>query len=200
MKVLFVTPYITSTAHPTFLRNQTGFGYMVHDIAEYVGKIDEVELFSYMTFTPTMEVDGFQVIGRSWLKWFTNIHFRNIRDGFRFIQKYPQSLKNLIRVLYIFTATGEVENIIEKYDIVHIHGCSAITDAVVAACQRQKVKFLITLHGLNSFEEIVNISAVMKQHEKDFLVKASKEKWPISFISSGNKAAAEGFIESFLER
>ena len=65
--ILFVTPHISSSCHPDFRLNQTGFGYMVHDIAQYVAKIDKVDLFAPMAFTPDMDVDGFHVVGRS--KW-----------------------------------------------------------------------------------------------------------------------------------
>ena len=47
MKILFITPYITSACHPAFLRNQTGFGYMVHDIAQYVAKTEEVDICNH---------------------------------------------------------------------------------------------------------------------------------------------------------
>ena len=196
MKILYITPYLTSKSHPAFMRNQTGFGYMVHDIAENVGVFENVDVFSVMTFTPSMELDGFHVIGHSWLKWLKNIRWQNIKDGLYFIRKYPQTWKNLLRTLYIFTAIGQVEKIFNRYDVVHIHGCSSITDASIVACHRQRVKFLVTLHGLNSFEKSIKLSNVMKQYEKNFLVEAAKKEWFMSFISTGNKNTAENYVKS----
>ena len=105
MKILFITPYITSACHPAFLRNQTGFGYMVHDIAQYVAKTEEVDIFATMAFTPKMEVDGFKVVGRSKWSLLRNLSLKNLLDGFRFINRYSMPLKESLRTLYIFAAT-----------------------------------------------------------------------------------------------
>lgn len=195
MKILFVTPYITSSCHPDFLRNQTGFGYMVHDIAQYVAKIDKVDLFAPMAFTPDMDVDGFHVVGRSKWKLLKNLKFNNLIDGVRFNLKYPQALKDSLRTLYIFASIGQVERIIKQYDIVHIHGCSAITDAIIKACQRKNVPFVITLHGLNSFEKTIKLHESLCQYERDFLKEAVTNHYSVSFISTGNKITAEVSID-----
>ncbi len=191
MKILFVTPYFTSSCHPAFLRNQTGFGYMVHDIAQYVAKIDKVDLFAPMAFTPDMDVDGFHVVGRSKWKLLKNLKFNNLIDGVRFNLKYPQSLKDNLRTLYIFASIGQVEHMLNQYDIVHIHGCSAITDAVIKVCQRKNVPFVITLHGLNSFEKTIKLQESLCQYERDFLKEAVTNHYFVSFISTGNKITAE---------
>ena len=191
MKILFVTPYITSSCHPDFRRNQTGFGYMVHDIAQYVAKIDKVDLFAPMAFTPDMDVDGFHVVGRSKWKLLKNLKFNNLIDGVGFNLKYPQSLKDCLRTLYIFVSIGQVERMLNQYDIVHIHGCSAITDAVINACQRKNVPFVITLHGLNSFEKAIKLHESLCWYERNFLKEAVANHYPVSFISTGNKITAE---------
>ena len=191
MKILFVTPYITSSCHPAFLRNQTGFGYMVHDIAQYVAKIDKVDLLAPMAFTPDMDVDGFHVVGRSKWELLKNLKFNNLIDGVRFNLKYPQSLKDCLRTLYIFACIGQVECMLNQHDIVHIHGCSAITDAVIKACQRKNVPFVITLHGLNSFEKAIKLHESLCRYERNLLKEAVTNHYPVSFISTGNKITAE---------
>ena len=191
MKILFVTPYITSSCHPAFLRNQTGFGYMVHDIAQLVATMDEVDLFAPMVFTPDMDVDGFHIVGRSKWELFKNLKFNNLIDGLRFNLKYPQTLKDSLRTLYIFVSIGQVERLLNQYDIVHIHGCSAITDAIIKACQRKNVPFVITLHGLNSFEKAIKLHESLCRYERDFLKEAVANHYPVSFISTGNEIIAE---------
>lgn len=186
MKILFVTPYITSKAHTEFQKNQTGFGYMVHDIAEYIAKTQEVDLFSATTFTPSFVLDGFNVIGRSWFLFIKNIRLANIIDGIKFILKYKRSLIEQLRTLYLFMSIGQIESIMYNYDIVHIHGCSELTDAVIGACRRKNKPFLVTLHGLNSFSVSIRQNKAMKQYERDFLRIAAINHYPISFISSGN--------------
>lgn len=194
MRILFVTPYITSSCHTAFLRNQTGFGYMVHDIAQYVAQTDDVDLFAPMTFTPDINIDGFHIVGRSRWKLFKALRLNNLIDGLRFIYTYPQSLRDNLRSLYIFAAMGQVERIIKHYDIVHIHGCSAITDAVIKICQRKNVPFVVTLHGLNSFERTIKLQKSLCRYERDFLKEAIACHYPVSFISSGNKITAEASV------
>ena len=191
MKILFITPYITSACHPAFLRNQTGFGYMVHDIAQYVAKTEEVDIFATMAFTPKMEVDGFKVVGRSKWSLLRNLSLKNLLDGFRFINRYSMPLKESLRTLYIFAAIGQVEHIMKQYDVVHIHGCSSITDAVIKACKRQNIPFLVTLHGLNSFEKLIKLHSSLCRYERDFLKEAVTNHYPVSFISTGNILTVE---------
>lgn len=193
MKILFITPYITSTCHPALLKNQTGFGYMVHDIAQYVAKTDEVDLFISMAFTPQMEVDGFRIIGRS--KWgvLKKMKFSSLWDGISFNRMYRQPFKSRLRTLYIFVSMGQVEHILKlkKYDIVHIHGCSELTDAAIKVCQKAKIPFIVTLHGLNSFDLSIKQNEAMRRYERNFLKEAAVNHYPVSFISTGNKNTAE---------
>lgn len=194
MRILFITPYITSSCHPAFLRNQTGFGYMVHDIAQYVAKIDNVDLYAPMAFTPEMKVEGFKVIKRNKLCFLKSLRLYNILDGIAFNHKYKQSFKKRLRSLYVFASIGQVESIMKQYDIVHIHGCSELTDAVIKSCQRQRVPFLVTLHGLNSFEQAIRQNEKLRRYERDFLKDSVKMHYPVSFISTGNMKTAENFI------
>lgn len=191
MKILFITPYITSSCHPVFLRNQTGFGYMVHDIAQYVAKSEAVDIYVPTAFTPKINIDGFRIVHRSKWQFLKNLRIRNLLDGLFFNRQYRQPLKSFLRSMYIFASIGQVESVMKQYDIVHIHGCSELTDAAIKACQRQKVPFLVTLHGLNSFEQSINLHSSLCRYERDFLKEAAHKKYPVSFISTGNKRTAE---------
>lgn len=192
MKVLHITPYITNKAHPNFFRNQTGFGYMVHDIAEYVGKITDNSLFAVMPMTPSMHLDSFCIIGHSWGDLLRHFSFRSLCDGIRFCQKYRQPLKSQLRSLYIYVTIGQIAGIVKEYDVVHIHGCSEITDATIRVCKRKGVPFVVTLHGLNSFVSATRLHPSLKHYERDFLKTAALHHYPVSFISTGNMKAAAG--------
>ena len=194
MKILFITPYITSTKDAKFMHNQTGLGYMVHDIAEWVGKKENVSLFTVSIICKEQVIDGFRVIGRSWINFIFSFRLHNLLASLSFIKKYPQSFKDNIRCIFKFLSIGEVEKIIRNFDILHIHGCSPITEATIRACQRYNIPFLVTLHGLISFEEGVIAHRSLKKYERDFLLTAYKKGWPVSFISTGNKETAEDFI------
>lgn len=195
MKILHITPYITNNQHTAFLRNQTGFGYMVHDIAEYVGKVENVDLFAVMCLTPPMEMNSFSVVGRSWWKVVSNLSIMAIVDGISFLKKYKLPVSERLRAFYIFLAMGQISRIVKNYDLVHIHGCSALSDAAIKVCKRKNVPFLVTLHGLNSFSEDIKLHPSLKQYERDFLKEAAINHYPVSFISTGNKRMAADSTE-----
>lgn len=189
--ILFVTPYITSKQHPAFLRNQTGFGYMVHDIAKHVGNIDTVDLFAVMCFTPQMEMENFNIVGRSWWKLLKSISYKSVVYGMSFLRRYKLPFAERLRTMYIFIAMGQLDRMVKNYDLVHIHGCSALTDAAINVCKRKNVPFLVTLHGLNSFSQEIKLLPLLKQYERDFIKEAVESHYPVSFISSGNRLMAE---------
>ena len=196
MKVLFITPYITSTKHPAFLRNKTGLGLMVYDIAKYVGMSSNVELFAVNAFSPKIEMENFTTIRRNWRLFIKYISFQSFKDGFGFISKYKLPFKERLRVLYQFLSISQIEKLLPAYDIVHIHGCSPITDAAIKACKRKHKPFLVTLHGLVSFEKEVKLHDSLKQYEKDFLIEAYENDYNVSFISTGNKETALDYVNS----
>lgn len=200
MRILFIAPYITSEKHPAFLRNQTGFGYMVYDIAEYVGRTEHVELFAVNVIAPYTNMKGFVTVERNWFKFIRNFSIRSLVDAIKFIRKYKVPIKEKLRIIYQFEAISQAENIMKTFDVVHIHGCSPITDAAIKACRRKKMPFAVTLHGLVSFEKAVRLHDSLKQYEKDFLLDATIKNYHVSLISSGNKEAVESFIESKLSR
>lgn len=196
MKVLVITPYITSSAHPGFLRNNTGFGIMVDDIARHMGEKCSIELFAVNAMTPRINHDSFISLGRSWRLFISNISLRNLGDALGFIRKYSLPFKEKLRVIYQFLAVSQAEKIMEDYDIVHIHGCSPITAAAVKACRRKSIPFVVTLHGLVSFEKAVRLHDSLKRFEKDFLTEAYLNDYNVTFISSGIKRQAEEYVTS----
>ena len=121
MKILFVTPYITSASNPIFLRNQTGFGYMVLDIAKYVSRKEKVDMFTVSAMTPACEIEGVKILGRSWGMWLKNLSLASVMDGMSFLKKYRLPLKERLRTLYYFISIGQVERVVRNYDIVHVH-------------------------------------------------------------------------------
>ena len=56
MKILFITSHITHPSSPVFMRNQTGFGYMVFDIAKNMSKYNDVDIFIANTFSSNLQI------------------------------------------------------------------------------------------------------------------------------------------------
>lgn len=199
MKILMVAPYITSKANPALMRNQTGFGYMVHDIAQYVGKKEEVDLFLVAVMVPEIDVDGFHILGQSWGRWLKNFRMYNLHGAIRFLRKYPLPVKDQLRTIFYCVSMGQIERRLKDYDIVHVHGCGVISDAVINICKLHNKPFVVTLHGLNSFEASVRQHPSLKRHERDFLLEAYRQHYPVTFISTGIMRTAEEYVKKHIE-
>lgn len=58
-------------------------------------------------------------------------------------------------------------------------------------CTRANQKFIVTLHGLNSFSESVELEQAGKRYERDFLQRVAEGEFPITVISTGIKRIIE---------
>lgn len=195
MKVLFITPYITSPLYPSLMRNKTGFGMMVHDIANNVGKDVCVDMFTVNAMVPALVIGNFKTIKRSWMSFVLRLKVKQLIRATKFLSKYKLPFKEKLRVIYQFCALSQISNSLKKYDLVHIHGCTPITSCAIDLCKEMKIPFLVTLHGLVSFQKAVSLNKSLKQFERDFLKEAATNNYYINFISSGDKKIAEEFIK-----
>lgn len=194
MKILIAAPYITHEVHPAFQRNQTGLGYMIHDMASSIGYTEDVDVFCFYCFTPELKVDGFRVLARSWSTVLRSIKLCNVYDFIAFVKRYRPVWKKWPRTFYTFLAIGQLESIVRQYDVVHVQQCTALLYGSLRACQRQGVSCLTTLHGLVSFEEKVTAEVAAKRLERGFLKEAAENNLPVTFISTGIKNIAADFV------
>ena len=194
MKILMLTPYVTLAGHPEFERNKTGFGYMVMDIARAIGKSEKVDLLATDTLGAEFEHEGVSFLKRSARTFLFNL-FRclSLKSLFQLWKRYRMSKGTFIRLVYYWFITGYVVQIIKSgsYDIVHIHGCGFGTDIWIRACQKCNQKYLITLHGLNSFSDTVPLEPAGKKYERDFLKRVIDGELSITVISTGIKKLIE---------
>ncbi len=200
MKVLIITSYLTSKAHPKLLRNKTGYGYMIHDISKSIGAKEDVDVFCVAGFIPDLDVDGFHIIGQSWLSWLYGVKILNVWNAILFLKRYRLPIVDSLRVLFYNISLGQLEGRLGSYDIVHIHECGYITDAVLNVCRRIKKPVLTTLHGLNSFEDAIDLHPSLKKYERDFLIESYIKQIPLSFISTGIMVTSMKWVESITSK
>lgn len=199
MKILFIAPYITTDIHKSFYTKskQTGFGYMVYDIADYVGRKEEVDLFATVIMSPTLHADHFKIVGHNYFSMLRCFNIRSTKEAICFLRKYRyNSIISKIKTIFKFIIVSQLDSIIENYDIVHIHGVTEDLGSVMEMCKNHNVKFMVTLHGLIGFSEetTINEEPGLVQYEKDFLVTAAQDNIPVTFISSGIKDIAESYV------
>lgn len=194
MKILMITPYVTILGKPEFEKNKTGFGYMVMDIARAVRKFESVEVLATDSRGEAFEQDGVLFLKRSLSLYFSRLlHCLSPGSILRLRRKYPMQKRTFLRLIYYWLMTGYLHSLLKKgeYDIVHIHGCGFATEQWMSVCKLCGQKFVVTLHGLNSFSDSVSLEPAGKQYERDFLERVVKGEFSITVISSGMKRLIE---------
>lgn len=194
MKILMLTPYVTIDGNSKFERNKTGFGYMVMDIAKAVGILEDVEVLATDTRGEAFETAGVFFLRRSLPSYLLNLF--SCLPLSRLIQlrkQYKMSGRIFVRVAYYWLMTGYLRKLIKKndYDIVHVHGCGFSTELWIQVCNSIKQKYVVTLHGLNSFSDTIRIEQCGKLYERDFLKSVVDGQHTITVISTGMKKKIE---------
>lgn len=199
MKILMITPYVTINSIPEFSRNKTGFGYMVMDIAKAVGKLEQVYVLATDTRGKSFESVGVQFLRRSVLQYISAIFScLSLSVLVKLRKEYKMSNASFLRLIYYWLMTGFLKRILEsgKYDIVHIHGCNFATELWMQVCENCGQKFVVTLHGLNSFSDTVRLESAGKKYERSFLKRVTDGEIPITVISTGMKKLVEKTYKS----
>lgn len=186
MKVFEFTTHVTIDDDERFLHNRTGFGYMVYDIAKSISKKELVTLFCANIMHNGRRRDNLLIEEWNWILFLFGIKFRYLFKAISYLYRFKPSFSSSIRVLYAYLLCGFLEKKIKNFDIVHIHGCSFYSEAIIDVCQRMSVPFVVTLHGLNSFNDAIDTEKSMANYERYFLRKAYDNKYPLSFISGGD--------------
>lgn len=188
MKILQIAPYTTCLTVKLLSQCISGFGYMTYDIANNIGKRADVDMLLFNYRYKTFVSDKINFIGCSWKDIVCNVFYcASIFTLFKTIKRYKMSMRTFVRVIYYWLISGYYSKIVERggYDIVHIHGCGFCDIFLQEILKKRNQKYVITLHGLNSFSDSVNMESGGKKFEKDFLQKVVNGEFPITVISTG---------------
>lgn len=194
MKILMIAPYVTIESRKEFTRNKTGFGYMVLDIARSVSRLEQVDLLATDTRGVSFEYDGVHLLKRSFSNYlFSIMCCLSPMVVFNLMRRYKMQRGTCFRLWYYWLMTGYLRRLLKKrkYDIVHIHGGGFSTELWMKVCKQCNQKYVVTLHGLNSFSDTVQLEPAGKQYERDFLKRVTEEEFPITVISTGMKRIIE---------
>lgn len=189
-----ITPYVTINSRPELSKNRTGFGYMVSDIASSVGKVAKVQVLCSDSIGAGFEDEGVEYLKRSFPLFIKYIG-QTLSFGvvLTLLKAYKLQKGTILRLFYYWIMTGYLSYLINKgkYNIVHIHGCGFSTDLWIRVCEKYNQKYLVTLHGLNSFSDTVKLEPAGKLYERDFLNRVVSGEIPITVISTGMKRLIE---------
>lgn len=190
MRVLQFPSYISLNGYREFSRNITGFGYMTLDIAVSIAERGiYTELITNGNITNGVKYKSLFILKRTWTDILFNFKWSNFLKAIKVIISDRVKLKKAPHYFLYYISMGYFEKVLKKgnYDLVHIHGLGPSTLPIISVCEKSNIKYLITLHGLNSFSDSIKINDRHRQLEKDFIKLAYKEKIPVTVISSGIK-------------
>jgi glycosyltransferase involved in cell wall biosynthesis len=188
MKVLQFSSYITISGYKQFSRNITGFGYMTIDIATSIAtQRVEVDLLTQGNITKKLEYKNVNILSHTWWDIFSNFKISDLWEAIIVIISNRVPFKKTPNYILYYISMGYFETILKNkaYDLVHIHGIGPATTPVITSCNKFGVRYLVTLHGLNSFSKSINVSENHRLIEKNFLGHAEKEKITVTVISTG---------------
>lgn len=194
MKILEISPYVTCNDVTLLSQCKSGFGYMTYDIAHALAQEAEVDELLYNYRYKEFQQGGIRFVANTFGLFLKNIFkCSNPLIPLKLWWKYRMQLRTFVRLVYIWLISGHVYDVIKKgnYDIVHIHGCGIYDEVLMNVCRRANQKFVVTLHGLNSFSDSVILEKAEKCYERDFLIRMTKGEFPITIISSGIKRIIE---------
>lgn len=198
MKILQYPAYISIPKDTDFARTITGYGLMTLEIACSISNVGiNVDLLTVTGITGGKKYKSINILKRTWSDIVLNIRFCDIWKGIRLIVKDKLSFIKAIKVLFYFASIGYFRKIIRinKYDLIHFHGIDYSNFPLIEYCIKEKQKYLLTLHGLNSFSDSINISPTERQLEKTFLKKAINDDIPVTVISTGIKSTIYNFFK-----
>ena len=167
---------------------------MVYDIARSVAKIEQVDLLASNSRGDAFVLDDVHFKKRSFLLFIRYVYMAlSFVEVFRLWNSYKVYGRFLIKLLYYWFISGYYNHVIVSgnYDVVHIHGCGLDTELWMQICKKSKQKYIVTLHGLNSFSDTVQLELAGKRYERDFLKRVTEGEIPITVISTGMKRLIE---------
>lgn len=197
MKILILAQYITILNAKNFSRNVTGYGHMVRDIADYVSRTGvHVDVLTSSCITNGRECNAFSLVRRTWIDIILHIRPYYFQKMLEFYGTYTLPAGRLLKALFYSLSAGYVEHVLRQgdYDLVHIHGAGFVSKLFIDCCERVDVKYVVTLHGLNSFGE----NEIMEQDERYFEKDLFKDFYfngkPLTVVSTG----VLNFIKEYL--
>jgi glycosyltransferase involved in cell wall biosynthesis len=197
MKILILSPYITIQNQKNFSKNITGFGLMVRDIANSISsKGVMVDVLTMSAITKGFKYNKVTIIRRTWLDILLSFKFYYLKKMIFLVSDYKLSIIQLPKIFYYYFSAGYIENVIKRgnYDLINIHGIGFSNQPFIECCKRLGCKFVITIHGLNSFSEFVKMEQNEKRYERNFLSYLNQKKIPLIVISSGIKKSIKKFL------
>jgi len=199
MKILQYPAYVTIDELREFSRPQSGYGYMALDIAIATAeKGMQVDLLTQLNITKGMQYKKINILKRTWLDIFVALNISHIISALKVAINDRVTINKMAKIIFYHIAMGYFEKVIRKhdYDCVHIHGVGYQTSPIIETCKKHNIRYIVTLHGLNSFSESTIVTSQEKKMERCFLREAEKSEIPVTVVSTGTKKTILEYLKN----
>lgn len=200
MKVMILAPHIFSDINKVFFKRNSGFGRVLESISIGLSKSIDVEILTYIPIK-AQKYKGVNFCKVSIIDVICSLKVVNIRENLQLLRKLKQTkLKDKI-ILFIKLSYENYfykKIILNKPDILHIHGLTIETVSFIKAAVRSKIPFLLTIHGMNysNIEAIKKIEKV-KEFEIEMMKILNNFGVPITVLTQKTK---DKIIEDFFRK
>lgn len=169
---------------------------MVHDITTDLAKDStiSISLITQSNITNGLNYKGVNILKRSWKDIFKNFKFNYFFEAISISIKQKISIKKLPNIILYYISMGYCKKVIEKgnFELIHIHGISHYTIPLIDLCEKYNFKYMVTLHGLNSFYKDDNENITW--NEKKYIKHFYKNNISVSVISAGIRKKIMRFL------
>lgn len=192
MKILLASSSgLLDPQFPETVKCNTGFGHMIRAIAVMLANGEnDVDIITQSNFTNGRKIGNATLYKRKYSDLFRHFRpfyfFKAVGQALRL--EYPLRIKARIFIYYMTGSYCEYLIKRSKYDVVHINGIGKSSLPFLYACARTDTPFVLTLHGLISFDESVHTDKFSKNLERVFALGMKKNPETLcTVISTGIK-------------
>ena len=192
MKILLASGSgINDDAYPETLKNNSGFGHMIRAIAVMLStEQTQVDILTQSVLTPGRDIEKARLLKKKTSDLFLHLKPFYFFRALRMMLRRDYSFGTKVRTMFYYMTGSYCEYLLRrnKYDVVHINGIGNCSLPYLYACARTNTPFVVTLHGLISFDPSVHADRFSKNLERVFSL-AMKENPDIlcTVISTGIK-------------
>lgn len=168
-KLLTICNYITDDNFSQFLKNKTGYGYIVGDIVQGLSKYFQSSVYTYSGNYKAFKYGNVSVLGNGVINALKYARPRDYIDASNYLIKNFKHKKEALRVAYSFLSRGYLFHELNCHDLVHVHGCTPNLMPYIEFSLNLGKRTLVTLHGLNSFSNETKATPLIRNSERYLL-------------------------------
>lgn len=193
IRVLTAAPYLFIPNHKHGSRNRSGLAYMIREIVDMLSDEMDVDVITQSILSNGEKISNWNLLPKNLWLLLKSIKWPYIKLWFLLCKNGKCNVNETIKILFYCITGSYTESLIKKqgYNIMHIHSIGFYTIPFFHAAARTSIKTCITLHGLYSVDIHTSAGIYLDEMERRFIINASAQNHPISFISSGMISKSE---------